>query len=159
MDGWREDGRRGRGWGVPLENVGEESASEPESESEDERDEVKLGDEEGGVEDEGEDEPANNGKKRKRAVTIGRARKNKRVKPNTTPRKAKRIPHPQSSSSHLPSSVLSPAELPVDPYQRALRLLHVGATPESLPCREEEYVDVLNKVEEGVEGGGGGCLC
>ena len=47
----------------------------------------------------------------------------------------------------------------MDPYQRALRLLHVGATPESLPCREEEFVDVLSKVEEGVESGGGGCLC
>lgn len=38
-------------------------------------------------------------------------------------------------------------------------MLHVGATPESLPCREEEFVDVLSKVEEGVESGGGGCLC
>lgn len=38
-------------------------------------------------------------------------------------------------------------------------MLHVSATPESLPCREEEFVDVLSKVEEGVESGGGGCLC
>ncbi|WVR00003.1 hypothetical protein IAU59_007145 [Kwoniella sp. CBS 9459] len=70
----------------------------------------------------------------------------------------KKVPHPKSSASHLPLSVLSPEQLPVDPYERALRLLHVGATPESLPCREEEFVDVLSKVEEGVESGGGGCL-
>ena len=49
--------------------------------------------------------------------------------------------------------------LPLDPYQRALHLLHVGATPESLPCREEEYADVLVKIEGVIEGGGGGCIC
>lgn len=50
-------------------------------------------------------------------------------------------------------------KLPVDPYERALKLLHVGATPETLPCREEDFVDVLGRIEDGVEDGSGGCLC
>lgn len=48
--------------------------------------------------------------------------------------------------------------LPRDPYERALHLLHVGATPDSLPCREDEFIDVMTRVESGIESGGGGCL-
>lgn len=50
-------------------------------------------------------------------------------------------------------------QLPEDPFQRALHLLHVGATPETLPCREEQFAEVLVKVEGVIEGGGGGCVC
>jgi len=50
-------------------------------------------------------------------------------------------------------------KLPQDPYARAMHLLHVGATPETLPCREEQYADVLVKIEGVIEGGGGGCIC
>lgn len=82
----------------------------------------------------------------------------KKVRMVPTPKKGRRVPHPKSSTSNLPITIAT-EDLPTDPYQRALRLLHVGATPESLPCREEEFVDVLSRVEEGVEGGGGGCLC
>ncbi|KAJ9117153.1 hypothetical protein QFC20_000296 [Naganishia adeliensis] len=53
---------------------------------------------------------------------------------------------------------IDPLLLPSDPYERALHLLHVGATPDSLPCREDEFLEVLMKVEEGIEDGGGGCL-
>jgi len=171
VDGWRESGRKGRGWGVPMEG-------EDESEDEDgQGSEFQAGSEEGdGSEREGtespdeedekdrDDESDDDGveirtKKGKRQAIGSAPRKPKRIKQTAAPRKAKRVPHPISSSSRLPLSVLSPVELPTDPYQRALRLLHVGATPESLPCREEEFVDVLSKVEEGVEGGGAGCLC
>ncbi len=107
----------------------------------------------------GDDDAEVDTRKRKRSVKVSPSRKATGAKTTVTPRKARRIPHPKSTSSHLPSSAFDPAELPVDPYERALRLLHVGATPESLPCREEEFVDVLSKVEEGLEGGGGGCLC
>ncbi|CED85291.1 Origin recognition complex, subunit 1, and related proteins [Phaffia rhodozyma] len=48
--------------------------------------------------------------------------------------------------------------LPADPYKRALHLLHVGATPESLPCREEQYAEVQVKIEGVIDGGGGGCI-
>ncbi len=103
--------------------------------------------------------------KRKRQSKTTTPRKQSAKKPRITQvtpsktKKPKRLPHPKSSTSNLPSSVPSLDQLPADPYQRALRLLHVGATPESLPCREEEFVDVLSRVEEGVESGGGGCLC
>ena len=99
------------------------------------------------------------GNKRKRSAKTMHPIEAKRSKPSTSRRKVQRVAQSKSFSSHLVRSVLSPAELPVDPYQRAMRLLHVGATPESLPCREEEFVDVLSKVEEGVDSGGGGCLC
>jgi origin recognition complex subunit 1 len=68
----------------------------------------------------------------------------------------------------FPQNVLVDAELllssstqplPQDPYLRALHLLHVGATPDTLPCREEQYADVLVKIEGVIEGGGGGCVC
>ncbi len=49
--------------------------------------------------------------------------------------------------------------LPADPHERALHLLHVGATPDSLPKRETEYLEVLSRVQEGVETGNGSCLC
>ena len=177
VDGWREGGRRGRGWEVPgeteEESESEEEASEFEAGSdgdegeqgeelvddaeEEEEEGTSGGEEEESHDGEGEAKRAVATRKRKRTTrTTVTPRKLKRAKPTT---KAKRAPHPTSSSSHLPATILDAADLPVDPYQRALRLLHVGATPESLPCREEEFVDVLSKVEEGVEGGGGGCLC
>lgn len=87
--------------------------------------------------------------------------KKRRTAPATTKvptKRSKKASHPKASTSNLPATI-APEDLPTDPYQRALRLLHVGATPDSLPCREEEFVDVLSRVEEGVEGGGGGCLC
>jgi origin recognition complex subunit 1 len=109
--------------------------------------------------------PITPSKKRKSApsdkTTPSRSKAAKTATPSKkTPRgKKTKLPHPKSSTSHLPASIPAADLLPADPYERALRLLHVGATPESLPCREEEFVDVLSKVEEGVEGGGGGCLC
>ncbi|OCF39968.1 origin recognition complex subunit 1 [Kwoniella heveanensis CBS 569] len=160
---------------VEVEDDGDED-DEGEGEDEDE-------DEEEEEEDDGEegDTFKPNQRKRKRPTTKSAPGKKKKKQPSKktklpTKRKLaalpgggkiaaaqgrgrlKKVPHPKSSASHLPLSVLSPEELPVDPYERALRLLHVGATPESLPCREEEFVDVLSKVEEGVESGGGGCL-
>ena len=156
IDGWREDGRKGKGWVVPMIMEEEESEESDKEGSEFEGESDGEMEYEDGAEDQGETEavPA----KRKRSV---KTTPKKAIKSGTkvTPRKAKRLSHPKTSASHLPSSVLDPADLPTDPYQRALRLLHVGATPESLPCREEEFVDVLAKVEEGVESGGGGCLC
>ncbi|ORX38507.1 P-loop containing nucleoside triphosphate hydrolase protein [Kockovaella imperatae] len=169
IDAWKEAGRNGQGWQVmgikdptpspspprraPSVTSDDDSGSEaPEggaSASEDERDEGD--DTKGGDKTRG-------GKKRK--SSSGRTK----VGSGTTKRirapaaSKRRLPHPKSSTSRLPASVPSAEDLPVNPYERALRLLHVGATPESLPCREEEFVDVLSKVEEGVESGGGGCL-
>ncbi|KAI0081042.1 P-loop containing nucleoside triphosphate hydrolase protein [Panus rudis PR-1116 ss-1] len=50
------------------------------------------------------------------------------------------------------------ANVPPDPWLRAMHVLHVAARPEALPCREEEYGKVLRAVEELVEEGSGGCV-
>ena len=178
IDEWREGGKAGLGWDVKVEedveSDGDESGSEGKSGDEtmsEAGDGKSSEDKEDGSD--GEDEsveetsrPKPGMKGRKRGPITNRRDKAKQLKTSRRnsatpiPRpKGKRLPHPKSSSSHLPADMLSPEQLPTDPYQRALRLLHVGATPESLPCREEEFVDVLSKVEEGVESGGGGCLC
>ena len=49
--------------------------------------------------------------------------------------------------------------LPKDARLRAMHALHVGSKPEALPCREDEYADVLSKVLELVDEGAGGCVC
>ena len=49
--------------------------------------------------------------------------------------------------------------LPTDPWLRAMRVLHVSAKPDALPCREEEYARCLRAVEELLEEGSGGCVC
>ena len=46
-----------------------------------------------------------------------------------------------------------------DPWLRAMHALHVGARPEALPCRAEEYARVMQAVEELLEEGSGGCIC
>lgn len=173
MDEWRERGKVGGGWRVDLKEL--EPEPEPEVEGEDDVDseeEADIGEEEDEDEDTGV--VAGTPSKKRKPVTKTKSKPTtprKRQKTTTaTPSKSaskaktttkgtkKKVPHPKSSTSNLPATIL-PENLPTNPYERALRLLHVGATPDSLPCREEEFVDVLSRVEEGVEGGGGGCLC
>ncbi|KZT53863.1 P-loop containing nucleoside triphosphate hydrolase protein [Calocera cornea HHB12733] len=68
-----------------------------------------------------------------------------------SPTKARR-PVPIASNSKWAAS------LPSDPYLRALATLHVSATPDDLPCRDEEFERVLGKVEGLLEEGEGGCI-
>jgi origin recognition complex subunit 1 len=49
--------------------------------------------------------------------------------------------------------------LPKDARLRAMHALHVGSRPEALPCREDEYSNILSKVLELIEEGAGGCVC
>jgi len=49
--------------------------------------------------------------------------------------------------------------LPPDPLLRAMHVLHVGARPDALPCREDEYVEVMGAILGLVEEGSGGCVC
>jgi origin recognition complex subunit 1 len=132
-----------------LEKEEEEVESEPEAEVEVEEDEDV---------DMEEEEEVETTTPRKRRITKEKTVKKRRTAPKAPVKRGKKASHPKASTSNLPATI-APEDLPTDPYQRALRLLHVGATPDSLPCREEEFVDVLSRVEEGVEGGGGGCLC
>ena len=150
LDEWRDGGRRGEGWEVVLKELEKEEEVESEPEVEAEEDEV--------VDMEAEDEVETT-TPRKRKITKEKVVKKRRTVSVKAPvKRGKKASHPKASTSNLPATI-APEDLPTDPYQRALRLLHVGATPDSLPCREEEFVDVLSRVEEGVEGGGGGCLC
>lgn len=49
--------------------------------------------------------------------------------------------------------------LPKDAQLRAMHVLHVGSRPDSLPSREEEFADILEKVLVLLEDGVGGCVC
>lgn len=99
-------------------------------------------------------------RKRKSTAAVRATPASKRQKVDGKPAKMttkKRRQHLQAPNRGITSEI-APHLLPKDPYERALHLLHVGATPDSLPCREDEFVDVMTKVEEGIESGGGGCL-
>lgn len=52
----------------------------------------------------------------------------------------------------LPSSLLE------SPYKLAQATLHVSAVPTSLPCREEEYNEILEHLEAAIEEGTGCCI-
>lgn len=54
---------------------------------------------------------------------------------------------------------LGEASTEKDQWLRAMHALHVGARPEALPCRAEEYARVMRSVEELLEEGSGGCIC
>lgn len=174
LDAWIDAGKSGRGWTIVVPPPMPDEKLEMEekvSKKGKRRVKVESSDDEGsnfegrsddghhseGVEGEHELEGAiRTPQKRKRATTTTP----RQAKGAKTPTKTKGTPRKRRTTFlPVPSHALDPATLPVDPYERALRLLHVGATPESLPCREEEFVDVLSRVEEGVESGGGGCLC
>ncbi|GAA5889888.1 hypothetical protein JCM16303_001490 [Sporobolomyces ruberrimus] len=92
----------------------------------------------------------------------------KRVQASTNPRFAKRRKltksHDPSSHSTSTSNPLPPllstsylASLP-SPLERAKALLHVSATPESLPCREDQRSRIRQFVEDAVLSRSGGCL-
>ncbi|KAF8513451.1 P-loop containing nucleoside triphosphate hydrolase protein [Hysterangium stoloniferum] len=48
--------------------------------------------------------------------------------------------------------------LPLDPLLRAMHVLHVGSRPDVLPCRENEYMEVMGAVLSLLEEGTGGCV-
>ncbi|KAF9511046.1 hypothetical protein BS47DRAFT_1373169 [Hydnum rufescens UP504] len=64
----------------------------------------------------------------------------------------------QVASQNTFTEAIDLGHLPKDARLRAMHVLHVGSRPEALPCREEEYTDILAKVLELLEEGAGGCL-
>jgi len=44
------------------------------------------------------------------------------------------------------------------PYKLAQANLHVSAVPKSLPCREDEYSQILDYLENAIEEGTGACI-
>jgi hypothetical protein len=79
------------------------------------------------------------------------ALRKRRALKNRIPIRAPNFTSLQSSSdlSHLPR----------DAHLRAMHLLHVGSRPDTLPCREDEFVDVLGRLVDLLEEGAGGCVC
>ncbi|TKY87554.1 hypothetical protein EX895_003568 [Sporisorium graminicola] len=73
--------------------------------------------------------------------------------------KARSLPHP-TLPARPPKLSLLPNEdaQMLSPHDRAKRLLHVGATPDHLPCREDQYEEIMACVEDAVEEGIGGCV-
>lgn len=158
----RTEARRGR---IPREDG--EGKLDPAESSSDESDGSQLKDIESQSSEEvsgsDDDEPTGKGRSKRKRGERTPGGKRKRKNAATTPSKRRKTT--KSSRKKVKETYeaittqLDPHLLPKDPYERALHLLHVGATPDTLPCRESEFVDVLMRVEEGVEGGGGGCLC
>ncbi|CDS02151.1 hypothetical protein [Sporisorium scitamineum] len=73
--------------------------------------------------------------------------------------KARSLPHPTLPARPPKLSLLPHEEAQtLSPHDRAKRLLHVGATPDHLPCREDQYEEIMACVEDAVEEGIGGCV-
>ena len=47
---------------------------------------------------------------------------------------------------------------PATQYELARERLHVSAVPDSLPCREDEFADIMGFLESAVESGTGTCV-
>lgn len=81
-----------------------------------------------------------------------------------TPRGKEQILENVTSTPHLPARPLNMTTLELADLEgltsqaRAKKLLHVGATPERLPCREDQYEEVVDYVEEAVQSGTGKCV-
>ena len=121
--------------------------------------------------DEDDDEPRTPSKRRRRAA----------ASTPTTPRRKRGAPAALAAPTpHSKRAIRARARRPVmlapppemagafalgeastetDPWLRAMHALHVGARPEALPCRTEEYARVMRAVEELLEEGSGGCIC
>ncbi|BGO89446.1 hypothetical protein NBRC10512_006633 [Rhodotorula toruloides] len=65
-----------------------------------------------------------------------------------------------SDSAHnaLPPLLQSAHLASLTPFERAKALLHVSATPESLPCREDQREQIRQFIGDAVLGRSGGCL-
>ena len=143
--------------------------SEGEAEEEDDAAEGEVEDEEDATT---EKVPRTPSKKRKRTSQSKTPRKPKRQKRTIaapTPHSKAALRARAKSKSLLPIRAatdltlefmkLDMGVLPDDPWLRAMQVLHVGARPEVLPCRENEFMHILRSVEGLLEEGSGGCVC
>jgi origin recognition complex subunit 1 len=93
-------------------------------------------------------------KRRQPVAPTPQSRKSIATRKQKQKQKSLRVRPPPPLTSHLQLE-----NMPTDPWLRAMHVLHVGARPDVLPCREEEYARCLRAVEELVEEGSGGCVC
>lgn len=77
------------------------------------------------------------------------ARKQARLAAGLSARPGARLP---TVSSYVDDPAL------LDPFARARAVLHVSATPEELPCRDDEAATIGAYLEEAIEEGSGSCL-
>ncbi|KAJ8661687.1 hypothetical protein O0I10_002494 [Lichtheimia ornata] len=80
---------------------------------------------------------------------------NKRKKPTIAPRSIKRLNTTAITPLQRRTQDRSAASTP---YEIARERLHVSAVPDSLPCREDEFADIMGFVEGAVESGTGTCI-
>ncbi|KAF7722245.1 Origin recognition complex, subunit 1 [Apophysomyces ossiformis] len=80
-------------------------------------------------------------------------------KPTIAPRSVHRL----NQHHHLPIVPLRRLQQqernePLSPYELARERLHVSAVPESLPCREDEFAEIMGYLEGAIEEGTGMCV-
>lgn len=51
------------------------------------------------------------------------------------------------------------ATAPKTDFEHARNRLHVKAVPDSLPCREDEFLEIQEHLESAIEDGTGSCIC
>ena len=100
----------------------------------------------------------------------GRKRRVAKVTPKKTPQRANRRTPCKRTPRTTPGSKLFQLTPSVprrksriqtenlSPLQEAQVRLHVSAVPESLPCREDEFAEILSFTEAKIEQGTGGCM-
>lgn len=86
--------------------------------------------------------------------------KRRKVQQRKKKRNASTLAATGGGSSHNPlPPLLQAAHLEsLTPFERAKALLHVSATPEALPCREEQREQIRSFLEDSILGRSGGCL-
>ncbi|GAA5951775.1 hypothetical protein JCM3765_003115 [Sporobolomyces pararoseus] len=98
---------------------------------------------------------------RSKSVTVSPTKKRSQTATISRPTKRRKLSRPKDPSTHNPLPPLLSStyldSLPT-PLERAKALLHVSATPGSLPCREEQRSQIRQFVEDAVLSRSGGCL-
>jgi origin recognition complex subunit 1 len=150
-----------------------EDEHDDENESEDEEMEEQLSEDNESVEEktvsgdsEGEEHPSASRRKRKRSTQETKIR---------TPAKRRKgaiqpTPHSKKALKSRKKYKIRPPTIQVqdnsalfsmedDPFLRAMYTLHVGERPDSLPCRDDEYVTIFENVMSLLQETSGGCIC
>ncbi|XP_069719233.1 origin recognition complex subunit 1 isoform X2 [Phaenicophaeus curvirostris] len=114
-------------------------------------------------EEEESDVPCTPEKKIKSSRTFSTPKSSRKPSVHTPAKTPKKTPlpgtpkTPRNATPEIPRRHCA-AQKPTSILEEARLRLHVSATPESLPCREEEFQDIYNFVESKLIDGTGGCM-
>ncbi|RUP45409.1 P-loop containing nucleoside triphosphate hydrolase protein [Jimgerdemannia flammicorona] len=123
-----------------------------------------AGEEEEEEEEEDEEDEAEKRKKKNNRTPTKRKRRTVGSSKSTPRKTPKRSPSKLTPRSQRTKPILAVTPLrqrpqivttPSTPYERARERLHVSAVPHSLPCREEEFAEILGYLEGAIEEGTG----